>query len=150
MEEGGRPRQLDCFVLKGQQSRECAYAGIRRAQGPGAPACAYRVKQIDDFLRRNRSRHGDLLWVEIREGGAQPAPSRHYTRDPKAYVVGTFVAKYLRWHAGHDGAFHRGRAVRVDELLRERCEEARRGGSESDADNVRVHALAFDFVTHTG
>src|ERR1035437_6592757 len=132
------PRQLDCFMLKGQQSAECPDTGICRAQGPGAPACAYRVKQIDHFLFRHGSGHGDLLWIEIRKGGAQPAPSCNYARDPEADVVSTLVAENLWRQAGHDGAFHCGRAVRVDELLRERSEEPCGGGPKADADNVRV------------
>ena len=118
-------------------------SAARRVQR--APARADRVEQIDDLLLRDRSGHGDLLGVEVGEGGAQAAGARHDAGDAEADVVGALVAKDLRRHAGHDGAFDRRRAVRVNELLRQRGEKAGRGRPEADADDVHVHALAFDF-----
>ena len=144
VQERRRPRQFDRLMLERQQSLKRPDAGIRRAQGPGAPARADRVEQIDDFLLRDRGGHGDFFGVEVGEGGAQPARARHHARDAEADVVGALVAEDLRRRARHDGAFDRGRAVRIDELLREGGEEARCGRPEPDADDVRVHALAFD------
>ena len=59
----------------------------------------------------------------VGKGGAEPAGAGDHARDAEADVVGALVAEHLRRHAGHDGALDRGRAVRVDELLRERGQE---------------------------
>ena len=144
VQEGGGPRQFERVVLERQQPAEGADAGVRRAQGPGAAAGADGIEQVEDLLLGDRRGHRDLRRVEVGEGGAQAAGARDHAGDAEADVVGALVAEDLRRHAGHGGAFDGGRAVRVDELLGERGQEAARGRAEADADDVHVHALAFD------
>src|ERR1017187_3392174 len=123
-------------MLERQQSLKGSDAGISGAQGPRAPAYAGGVKQIDDLLLDDGSGHGDIFGVEIGEGGAQSTRSRDDAGYAKADVISPLVAEDLWRGTRHDGTFHHGRAVRVNELLREGGEKPRSGRSEPDADDV--------------
>jgi len=144
VQERRRPRQIQRMVLDGQRPLERANHRIRRAQRGRAPAGADRIEQIKNFFFANRHGHRNLCRIEIGKRCAQSPRLRHNAGDAKADVIGAFVAEHLWRHAWHGGAFDDRRAVGIDELLRQRREKPRRGRAEPDADDVHVHALAFD------
>jgi hypothetical protein len=140
-----RPRQVQRVALERQHPLEVADQRVRQAQRHRAPAGADGVEQVKHFFLADRRGHRECRpWIEIGKTRAQRAGAGDDAGHAEADVVGAFVAEHLRRHAGHDGAFDGGRAVGVDELLGQRGEKSRRGRAEADADDVHVHALAFN------
>jgi hypothetical protein len=82
-------------------------------------------------------------WSRSGKGGAQTSGLGNDAGNAEADVIGALIAEHLRRQARHDGAFDGRRAVGIEELLRERGEEARRRRPEADADDVHIHALTF-------
>ena len=133
-------------VFDGQHPFESAHQFIRRAQRRRPPARA-------DADRADKAPFPHATGVAIgicalsRSGnvGAQCPRPGHDAGNAEADVIRAFVAKHLRRHPRHDGAFDGGRAVGIDQLFRQRRQKSRRGRPEPDTDDVRVHALALDY-----
>ena len=75
-----------------------------------------RIQQVKHFFLADRRGHRDAGLFDFRKTRAQRPRPRDHAGNAEADVVGAFVAQHLRRHAGHDGAFHGGRAVGIDEL----------------------------------
>ena len=131
-------------MLERQREFERANEPIRQTKCCRTPAGAVRVEQVKHFFFADRRRHRNAGLLDFRKTCAQRPRPRHDTGDAEADVIGALVAKHLRRRAGHDGAFDGWRAIRVDELFRQRREKTRCRRAEPDADDVRIHALAFN------
>ena len=134
--------------FKASRSKGSAHWKARIAVGQPqqgrTPARANGIKQIKHLLFADRRGHGDAGLFNIRDARPQGAGFGDHAGNAEADVVRALVAKHLGRQAGRDGAFHGGRAVGVDELFGQRGEKPRRRRAESDANDVRVHARAFN------
>ena len=139
-----RPRQIQRVLLE-RQGKFCrANQFIREVQRHRAAARAVRVEQIQSFFLAHRRGHRDAGGFDFWKTRLQRPRPRDDAGHAKADVVRAFVAQNLRRHAGHDGAFNGGRAVGVDEFFGQRGKKSRRGRAKADADDVGVHARAFN------
>ena len=131
-------------MFKRQREFRRANQRVGQLQRSRAAARAVRVEQIQNFFLADRRGHRDAGGFDFGKTRAQRPRPRDDAGHAEADVVRALVAEHLRRHSGHDGAFDGGRAVGVDELFGQRGEKSRRGRAKADADDVRVHARAFD------
>jgi hypothetical protein len=103
-----------------------------------------RIEQVKNFFLTDGCGHWNARFINFRKTRAQGPRPGDDSGHAEADVICAFVAQYLRRHSRHDRAFDGGRPVGVDELLGQRGEKTRRCRAEADADDVRVHAVAFD------
>jgi len=144
VEEAGCPGQLQRLALEGQRPFARANEFVGEPQHGRTPARPGGIEQVKHLLFAHRRGHGDAGLVNIRNARPQGAGFRDHAGNAKADVVRAFVAKHLERQTGRHGAFHRGRAVGMDELSGQRGKKTRRGRAEADADDVRVHARAVN------
>ena len=104
-------------MLNWQGKFEGSKEQIRHTKCYRTPARALRIKQIKHLFLTDGHGHRDTGLFDLRERNAQGARPRHNAGDSKTDVIGAFVAKHLRRHARHDGAFDRWCAIGIDELL---------------------------------